>query len=385
MQRLHSPLYYADYLHLDRLLTSQSPKSWESGAPAHDEMLFIIVHQAYELWFKQILHELDSVIEIFKKDYVEEKAIGIAAARLGRIAEIQKVIIEHLRILETMTPLDFLEFRDLLTPASGFQSYQFRLIENKLGLKPELRKIYEKTAYYSRLSSPHQEAVKQSEDTPSLFDLIVRWLERTPFLDFHGFNFWASYRAAVNNMLGRDRQIVQANATLSEEQKQAQLVELAATEESFAALFDEKKHQQLLEKGQRRLSYRATHAALLINLYRDEPILHLPFRLLTVLIDIDELLTAWRYRHALMVQRMIGAKIGTGGSAGYHYLRTTIDSHKIFADLFNLSTFLIPRSALPELPAEFAKNLGFYFDQKVNDTATYKKEQDVHSGKLPAK
>jgi tryptophan 2,3-dioxygenase len=165
-------------------------------------------------------------------------------------------------------------------------------------------------------------------------------------------------------MLASDRQIVQANATLSEEERESQLLELAATAESFAALFDESKHQQLVKKGHRRLSYRATHAALLINLYRDEPILHLPFRLLTVLIDIDELFTTWRNRHALMVQRMIGSKIGTGGSSGYHYLRTTIDSHKIFADLSNLSTFLIPRSALPELPAEFEKNLGFYYDQK---------------------
>jgi tryptophan 2,3-dioxygenase len=364
MRRPHFPLYYADYLQLDRLLASQSPKSWEHGKPAHDEMLFIIVHQAYELWFKQILHELDSVIAIFQRDYVEEKAVGIAVDRLTRITEIQKVIVEQLRILETMTPLDFLEFRDLLTPASGFQSFQFRLIENKLGLKPELRKAYDKSAYYSRLSPAHQEMIRRAEDEPSLFQLVERWLERTPFLEFQGFNFWTSYRAAVTKMLESDRGIIQTNPTLSNEEREAQLHELSQTEQSFAALFDEQKHNQLVKKGQRRLSYRATNAALLINLYRDEPILHLPFRLLTVLIDIDELLTAWRYRHALMVQRMIGSKIGTGGSSGYHYLRTTIDSHKIFVDLSNLSTFLIPRSALPELPADFEKNLGFYYDQK---------------------
>jgi len=365
MQRPHSPLYYADYLQLDRLLSSQLPKSVEYGKPAHDEMLFVIVHQAYELWFKQILHELDSVIEIFKQHYVEEKAIGIAVARLARITEIQKVLIEQLRILETMTPLDFLEFRDLLSPASGFQSYQFRFIENKLGLKPELRKMYDKTSYASRLSLPHQEAVRQIENELSLFELIERWLERTPFLNFQGFDFWESYRAAVAKMLESDRQIVQSNSTLSAEEKEMQLLELTKTAESFAALFDEDKYRQLLQKGQRRLSAQATHAALLINLYRDEPILHLPFRLLTVLIDIDELFTTWRYRHALMVQRMIGAKIGTGGSSGYQYLRVTIESHKVFGDLFNLSTFLIPRSALPELPGDFVKNLGFYYDQKI--------------------
>jgi len=363
MQRPHPPLYYADYLQLDRLLSSQSPKSVEYGKPAHDEMLFIIVHQAYELWFKQILFELDSVSAIFKQEYVEEKAVGIAGARLARITEIQKVIIEQLRILETMTPLDFLEFRDLLSPASGFQSFQFRLIENKLGLKPELRKQYNKSGYVSRLSPAHQQLAQQAESEPSLFELIERWLERTPFLDFQGFNFWSSYRVAVDKMLESDRQIILHNPTLPNEERETHLQELAHTEASFAALFDEEKHRQFIQKGQRRLSYRATHAALLINLYRDEPILYLPFRLLTVLIDIDELLATWRYRHALMVQRMIGSKIGTGGSSGYHYLRTTIDSHKIFGDLFNLSTFLIPHSALLALPAEFEKNLDFYYNQ----------------------
>ena len=98
------------------------------------------------------------------------------------------------------------------------------------------------------------------------------------------------------------------------------------------------------------MSYTATLAALFINLYRDQPILHLPYRLLAEILDIDELLASWRYSHALMTLRMIGRKTGTGGSAGYGYLKSTADSHRVFADLFNLSTFLIPRSQLPELP-----------------------------------
>jgi tryptophan 2,3-dioxygenase len=363
MPKPYPSLYYADYLQLDSLLSCQSPKSIEYGQPAHDETLFIIIHQVYELWFKQILHELDSVRGIFKRDYVEEKDIGVAVSRLSRITEIQKLLIDQLRILETMTPLDFHEFRDFLFPASGFQSVQFRLFENKLGLKPSQRKMYDKSDYYSFVSPAHQQLIQQSENEPSLFQLVERWLERTPFLDFQGFNFWSTYRAAVTKMFQNDRDTSQNNPLLSDEEKSTQLQMLAKTEESFAALFDEEKHQQLIQKGQRRLSYKATHAALLITLYRDEPILHLPFMLLTVLIDSDELLTAWRYRHALMVQRMIGSKIGTGGSSGYQYLRSTIESHKIFTDLVNLSTFLIPRSALPELPAEFKKNLGFYYDQ----------------------
>lgn len=358
-------LYYSDYLDLDSLLGSQQPKSLEyTGELAHDEMLFIIVHQAYELWFKQILHELHSVLAIFEPDYVDEKDVGVAVQRLQRIIEIQKLLIDQLGILETMTPLDFLEFRDYLIPASGFQSYQFRLLENKLGLKPDERKPFEKSAYYSRLSQEHQKLILDSEKGDNLFELVEKWLERTPFLQFEEFDFWHSYQNAVNAMLERDRASVENNPTLSDSEKEQELKEFAETEKSFAALFDKEKHDRLIEKGARRLSHRATQAALLIKLFREEPILHTPFRLLTALIDIDELLTSWRYRHALMVQRMIGSKIGTGGSSGHQYLKVTADSHKIFSDFTNLSTFLIPRSQLPELPKELKRNLDFYYSNQ---------------------
>lgn len=366
MSKPYPPVYYADYLQLDRLLNSQFPESAKHGAPAHDETLFIIVHQVYELWFKQIIHELGSVVDLFEKEYIDEKNIGIATARLSRITEIQKLLIDQLRVLETMTPLDFLEFREFLLPASGFQSVQFRLLENMLGLEPEQRLLYNKEAYYAHVSPAHRQILQQSEKRAPLFQLLERWLERTPFLDFEGFNFWKEYRVAVEKILHRDRATILANELSTPEEKQKQLHELEANEESFAALFDEAKHRDLVARGRRRLSYQAMQAALLIHLYRDEPILHQPFRLLTVLVDMDELFTSWRYRHALMVHRMIGNKIGTGGSTGYHYLRATVEKYKVFADLFDLSTFLIPRSALPGLPEEIKRNLGFYYSSKNN-------------------
>lgn len=129
MMKTSATPYYADYLQLDKILNAQSLRSAEYGKPAHDEMLFIIVHQTFELWFKQILHELDSVRAMFRAERIDEKNIGVAVSRLLRITEIQKVMISQFQILETMTPLDFLEFRDLLSPASGFQSVQFRLLE----------------------------------------------------------------------------------------------------------------------------------------------------------------------------------------------------------------------------------------------------------------
>lgn len=359
----HAPLYYADYLQLEKLLDGQHLESTKHGSPAHDEMLFIIVHQVYELWFKQILHELDSVLTIFSRNYVDEKHVSVAVHRLRRIAEIQKLLIAQLDVLETMTALDFLEFRDVLYPASGFQSFQFRLIENKLGMIPEQRLLYNKEAYYTHLAGKHQEMVKETEQSPSLFSLVERWLERTPFLDFHGFNFWEHYRSAVEQMLDADRAAILTNPLSSDEEKQRQLAEVDANHENFTALIDEQKHNELRAQRKRRLSHTASQAALLIELYRDEPILHIPFGLLTALMDIDENFTTWRYRHALMVHRMIGTKIGTGGSTGYHYLKATVDKYKVFADLFNLSTFLIPRSQLPELPDELKKNLGFYYSE----------------------
>lgn len=359
----HSPLYYADYLQLNKLLDSQNPESAKHGSAAHDEMLFIIIHQVYELWFKQILHEMDSVTSTFSHDYVDEKHVGVAVHRLRRIIEIQKLLIDQLDVLETMTALDFLEFRDVLYPASGFQSYQFRLIENKLGMSPEQRLLYNKEAYYSHLSGSHQDVVKETEQGPSVFSLVERWLERTPFLDFQGFRFWEHYRKAVEDMLNADRQAILANQLSSEEEKKRQLAEVDANHENFSALIDEGKHNELRRQRKRRLSHKATQAALLIELYRDEPILHIPFGLLTALMDIDENFTTWRYRHALMVHRMIGNKIGTGGSTGYNYLKATVDKYKVFVDLFNLSTFLIPRSRLPELPDQVKKNLGFYYTE----------------------
>lgn len=357
----HQPAYYADYLHLEKILTAQAPRSAEFGQPAHDELLFITVHQVFEIWFKQILHEIDSVREMFLGNYVDEKNIGIAVSRLSRVGTIQSVMIEQFRILETMTPLDFLEFRDFLSPASGFQSAQFRLIENKLGLKRESRLDFNNASYEKRLSDSHQRLALQAEQEPSLFDLAEKWLERTPFLNFGDFDFWQSYKNAVDAMLARDQEIIAQNPTLSDEEKARELAQLSRTSENFAALFSEEKHNDLVRSGARRLSYTAFKAALLIMLYRDQPILHLPFRFLTALIDIDELFAAWRHRHSIMVQRMIGTKIGTGGSSGHAYLKQTVDAHRVFLDFFTLSTFLIPRSSLPALPPEIERELGFYY------------------------
>src|SRR5215475_4337942 len=130
-------LYYSDYIELDTILSSQHPRSFENMEDGNDEMLFIIIHQAYELWFKQILFELDLVRNIFIQDRINENSPDMSNVvhKLKRIVKILELLNYQVSILETMTTLDFLEFRNHLLPASGFQSKQFKLIEAKLGLK----------------------------------------------------------------------------------------------------------------------------------------------------------------------------------------------------------------------------------------------------------
>ena len=135
-------MYYSDYLGLDKITGSQHPVSFKEGnIPAHDEMLFIVIHQAYELWFKQILFELDYILKVFDKEVINDNSedLNLVLHRLRRIIKIFELLNQQVGILDTMTPLDFLEFRNLLTPSSGFQSAQFRLIEATLGLQMERR------------------------------------------------------------------------------------------------------------------------------------------------------------------------------------------------------------------------------------------------------
>lgn len=358
----YPPIGYNDYLKVDQMTSLQVLRSEELGEKAHDEMLFIIVHQTYELWFKQILTELDSVLRIFSKPIINECEMGTAVGRLQRIVEIQKLLVAQVTVLETMTPLDFLDFRDYLYPASGFQSAQNRLIENKLGLKPDTRLTYNSTPYHSYVAERERAGLIASEGERSLFELVDTWLARTPFLNIEGFDFWKLYRETVEAVFEEDRRTVREHPHLKPEEKEKNLKGIDGSHETFKALFDEQKYEELRSTGSFRLSYRALHATLLIQLYRDQPVLHLPFQLITALQDIDELMTTWRYRHSLMAHRMLGRKIGTGGSSGADYLKAATDKHRIFNDFFNLATFLLPRSRLPMLPVEVRRKLDFFYN-----------------------
>jgi len=349
-------LYYSDYLQLEKLIHAQHCVSGKGGEPAHDEMLFIIIHQAYELWFKQILFELDWALKEFSKTTISDEIILTLTSRFERIIVIFKLLVRQIGILETMTPMDFLEFRDQLVPASGFQSFQFRLIETKLGLRRP-----NKREFVNRLSDEHRKIIIDAENSPSLFDLVDAWLARTPFLELKKFSFLKEYRQAIFKTLDKEEKIILNNDLLTETEKQIQHQQWLQTKSNIAILFDPDQFQQKIEAGEWRLSYNATIAALFISLYRHYPILNLPYRVLSSLISVDELMSRWRSNHILMVKRMVGSKMGTGGSAGAAYLEKAARENTVFHDFSKLAIFMMPSSTLPDLSSDHDQLLGYLY------------------------
>jgi tryptophan 2,3-dioxygenase len=327
-------VHYHDYLQLDKILDAQALESEKHKLVAHDEMLFIVIHQAYELWFKQLHHEINSIITIMSKPALNDNSpeLQTVVHRLSRCVTILRVLVHQIDIMETMTPMDFLDFRDMLRPASGFQSWQFKELEAKLGLKFDHRHGKE---YYTAQLRPEQVAIiKKAESNQSLLQLLNSWLERMPFLKEGADNsYWDNYKKIYQGSLA-----------------EAEKNNLAAFEEIFG---------DQSPATDRTLSPAACRAALFIMLYRGYPLLQLPFQLLNALLEIDEQLSSWRYRHMNMVHRMIGTRIGTGGSTGKDYLKAAADKHYIYREIAQLNSFLIERRRLPALPVDIEKQLGF--------------------------
>ena len=264
----NAPLSYNKYLRVRELIELQSCLS----SPAqHDELLFITVHQAYELWFKQILHEIDAAIALMEKDRPAEAALA-----LRRIVEIEKLLIAQIHILETMTPIAFLGFRDELNPASGFQSMQFREIEFSSGLKDEriLREFGADDFARQRLEARMK--------VPSLSEIFFGLLRQ------HGFD-----------------------APLSDASRDV--------------------------KERRSNESKRVRAVVQILMHPEK--LYKEYQLIEALLEHDEYFSLWRSHHIKMVERMVGAKRGTGGSEGVGYLRTTLNK-KFFPELWEARTYL---------------------------------------------
>lgn len=331
-------MHYSDYLQLEKILDAQHPESDRLQQPAHDEMLFIVIHQAYELWFKQLLYETESVNRILQQPSLNDNSpeLQTIVHRLSRCTTILKVLVHQIDIMETMTPMDFLDFRDKLRPASGFQSWQFKVLEARLGLKYEHR--FGQQYYLSQLRQPEIDLIRTAEKEPTLLELVNGWLERMPFFSSEGAAaFWTDYRLRYQQSLADGEK---ANLQL------------------FDAVFQTPGGGEEPPPS-RSLSPSACRSALFIMLYRGYPLLQLPFQVLNQLLEIDEQLSTWRYRHMSMVHRMIGTRIGTGGSTGKDYLRSALDRHHLFKEVAGLTSFLIERRRLPVLNPEMESRLGF--------------------------
>lgn len=338
-------VYYSDYLQLDKILGAQDLESDKEGNKhAHDEMLFIIIHQSYELWFKQILFEVSSVMKIMSQPNIKDSSPDLFTVnhRLNRVITILQVLVDKVNILETMTPLDFLDFRNMLRPASGFQSIQFKQLEAHLGLKMENR--HGREYYTSQLKPEDKKQIEDLEHHKTLLELVNSWLERMPFFD--DASYWPNWTSLSGKHPFWDKYVERYGESLSP----AEQFNLTRLEELF---FSEEK------KPEWGLSAKARRAALFIMLYRDYPLLQAPYQLMNQLLEIDNGLSAWRYRHINMVHRMIGTRMGTGGSTGKDYLKGALDKHYIFVEFAELTSFLIERNKLPALPAVLSTRLGF--------------------------
>jgi tryptophan 2,3-dioxygenase len=257
-------LTYGKYLRVDELLALQQPRS---EGPEHDELLFIIIHQVYELWFRQLLHEFDRVVHLLRHGDAHR-----AQHTLKRILTILKVMVAQLDILETMTPLEFLSFRSRLEAASGFQSDQFRQIEFALGLKS--RSAIERFAEGTRARA----ALEQRWTASTVWEAFLIYLAREGY--------------SLPNPISEDPAVpVQPNPDLQE---------------------------------------------VLVTIYRKDP---KNAELCERLVDLDEGIQEWRYRHAKMVERTIGTKPGTGGSSGAEYLKRTV-GRPLFPDLWEIRSVL---------------------------------------------
>ena len=353
-------MYYNDYLQLGKILDAQHPESFKPGnEPAHDEMLFIIVHQAYELWFKQILFELDFVMQVFEKNKIDDNSedLNLVRHRLNRIIRIFELLNQQIALLDTMTPLDFLEFRNLLTPASGFQSVQFRLVEASLGLEMDAR---HKKDYYKRTNEGGFDEIdfkkiNETETHTTILKLINNWLERLPFFEKE---FWIKYQNQftltdeLHPFWSDYKKIYNKGLTEREAEKI----------KDFNLIFFEQKKEAMADRElqiKTALSAKAMRAALFIMLYRDFPVFQTSYQILDALVEIDHQMATWRHKHLVMVRRMIGLRMGTGNTSGRGYLEGALNDHYIFKDIAGLSTFLIERKKLPKLPEELIRKLSY--------------------------
>jgi len=362
------PATYWDYIRVEDLLGLQGGLPHDESELSNDEVLFITVHQVFELWFKLVLRELRTARDLFTAERVAEQQLSGVVRSLKRATAILRVSTQHWEVMETMTTREFLAFREKLIPASGFQSAQLRQIEILIGLAESDRipmgPSGKEVGYLAALkaagggASPAYERVKRElSDKPSLKDAIHTWLARTPIdgcdpKDKSAEKQLTKFLDEFLTAHGREIDSGCAHAMA--------IAEIDADRIALKARYDGEKAAVRAyftpsdkDGGERTRRIRA--AMLFIETYRELPLLAWPREVLDSLVEFEQYFVIFRQRHARMVERVIGRRTGTGGSAGVDYLDTTALKYRIFRDLWAIRTLQIRRDAAPAL-----ENAAFY-------------------------
>ena len=358
-----TPPNYWDYIRVEELLALQRGLEGDEDALTNDEVLFITAHQVFELWFKLILRELRSLRDFFHQQRVDDQLLSRAVEGIRRVVTIYRRCTDHFEVLETLSTRSYLAFRDKLSPASGFQSAQMRQIEIVLGLVDEQRvKLESGENYLDALrahdgsESPALRRVQAEKRGTSLKEAVDEWLFRTP-IDGLGpgsrgaeaglSRFVAAYAAAHGREIDRVTELALSRARGT--------AETAALRQRFT-----QEKERLIEflnpapaqGGARRARIRA--AALFIHQNPELPLLAWPREVLRGLVELEQGMLIFRQRHARMVERVIGRRVGTGGSSGVDYLDKTALAYRVFEDLWAIRTFQVRQAANPEpLDPEF--------------------------------
>jgi len=355
---------YWDYLRVEDLLSLQGGLGDDDGQLSDHELLFVIVHQVYELWFKLVLRELATARDVMNRDPVPDQDLSTACASLHRIVTILDVAARHFAVVETLTTRDFLDFREKLLPASGFQSAQLRELEILLGLQEKDRLHLGWEGSYLDMLKSHDgsespalaRVLARREDRPTFRETLDAWLWRTPIRGSTPDNDGdaATVRAFVDDFLvaqatelagGEERALQQARSASERERLQGRY----AAEKQSAGDF---LHAADVAEPDRERRARIRAAVLFIETYRELPLLAWPRELLDGVVSLEQTFVVFRQRHARMVERVIGRRTGTGGSAGVEYLDQTALEYRIFRDVWAIRTVLVRGAAAPPLEDE---------------------------------
>lgn len=352
MDETSSParITYGGYLRLEELLTLQNGPEGYTPPPSNDELHFIIVHQTFELWFKLILRELKEARALMDVERIDEASIPRVVHHLERVSEIFRLLADQWKVMETLSPQDFLAFRDRLGTSSGFESWQMRELEVLMGLDNEQRMGgMDPLAHMQRLAKDGKvpaAALADLEATsraPSLNDVLTTWLSRTPI---HGSSPQdQGDDAVVQAYIDEHLKAMRAHG----EQVIAHMTAIGHGEEATLRPRIEagvQAAESFLAPEGKPARHRA--GLLFIESYRDLPLLSWPRRLIDSFVDLEQSMLLFRAHHARMVERMIGRRMGTGGSSGVDYLDATT-KYRIFVDLWAVRTLLVKRDALPEM------------------------------------